>query len=301
MELKAQLHLHTTESRGTRVVTESLIQPKQVIDIAKKSRIDVIAITDHNNTRAYPKVKKYADEKGVLLINGVEISTADGHLIGLDVNVGIEEKLDESMTALEAGDVIKDFGGEVYIPHVFDIRKQGIGDKVKDVDGIIEVFNSLDIYRFEDKYAEIVASKFNRPRAVGADAHVSWMIDRCLTVVDSEPNVQSVLEAIKDGRVRFENCRHMTLREMKELSLERVINSYEFIKNKIKDGWDVDKWYMTLANNPIIKPVEKTTLELGMRTKKSKIWDFVTCVSYLIAYFYGRYNKREFDAFISTL
>ena len=85
MGLTCQLHTHTTESKGTRVVVESITRPKKAIDFCKKNKIDVLAITDHNTTAAYPKMKRYAEKKGILLIKGIEIDTADGHIIGLDV------------------------------------------------------------------------------------------------------------------------------------------------------------------------------------------------------------------------
>ena len=301
MELTVQLHMHTTESKGTRIVTDSIITPKQAVDIAKKNGINAIAITEHNITSTYPKIKDYAEKNGILLIKGIEINTIDGHLIGLDVDLDIGKKVSRSMTALEAKDLIKDFGGEVYIPHAFDIRNAGIGVKIKEIDGIVEVFNPLNIFKFEDKYAYFVAKKLNRPRAVGADAHLPKMEDMCLTVVDSEPDAESILNAIKKGNVKFKNCRHLTLKEMKELSLERVTNSYEFIKHKIKTGWDVDMGYMLLANNPFIKILENLTLNYGVKTKDSKIWDFVIYVSYLLATIYSKNSKREFDKFISTL
>jgi predicted metal-dependent phosphoesterase TrpH len=301
MELTVQLHMHTTESKGTRIITDSIITPKQAVDIAKKNEIDAIAITDHNTTSVYPKIKGYAEKNGILLISGIEINTVDGHLIGLDVDLDIEKKVSRSITALEAKDLIKDSGGEVYIPHAFDIRNAGIGVKIKEIDGIVEVFNPLNIFNFEDKYANFVAKKLNRPKAVGADAHLPKMVNMCLTIVDSKPDAKSILDEIKKGNVEFKNCRHLTLKEMKELSLERVTNSYDFIKCQIKNGWEVDMGYMLLANNPLMKILENLTLNMGMKTKDSKTWDLVIFISYLLATIYSKNTKREFDEFISKL
>jgi len=236
-----------------------------------------------------------------MLINGIEITTTNGHLIGLDVDLDIEKKINRSITALEASDLIRDCGGDVYIPHPFDIRNKGIWREVKKIDGIIEVFNSFNIFGFEDKYADFVASKLNRPKAVGADSHMPETIKLCLTVVDSEPDVGSILKTIKKGKVRFENCRHLTLKEMKKLSFDRVTKSYDYIKNKIKNGWEVDMKYMLLANNPLMRPIENFVLDFGMKTKNNKIWDFVVYASYFLTFLYGKNSRKEFDKFISTL
>jgi len=301
MELTTQLHMHTTESKGTRIVVESITKPKEAIDFCRKNKIDVLAITDHNTTTAYPKVREYAEKNGILLIKGIEIDTADGHVIGLDVDLDIEKKISRSMTALEASDLIKDCGGEVYIPHPFDIRNKGIGIKITEIDGIVEVFNAFNIFRFEDKYANFVATKLNRPKAVGADSHMPESLKLCLTVVDSEPDVRSILKTIKKGKVRFENCRHLTLKEMKGISLERITRSYDYVKNEIKNGWELDMKYMLLANNPLMRPIEDFVLDFGMRTKNSIIWDFVVYVSYFLAFLYGRNSRKKYAEFISTL
>jgi hypothetical protein len=278
-----------------------LTKPKQAIDLAKKNNIDVLAITDHNTTSVYPKIEKYAKKNGILLIRGIEIDTADGHLIGLDIDLDIDKKISREMTVEETSDLIKDCGGEVYIPHPFDIRDKGIGVNIKKINGIVEVFNAFNIFRFEDNYAEFVASKLNRPKAVGADSHSPETIKLCLTVVDAEPDVRSILKAIKKGKVEFENRRHLTLREMKVLSLERITRSYDYIKNEIKNGWEVDMKYMLLANNPLMKPIENFVLDLGMVTKKSIIWDLITHIFYYSTFLYGISTKKEYEKFISTL
>ncbi len=301
MQLRLQLHLHTIESRGTRIPRESVITPKNLIEIAKRNKIDVVAITDHNTTVAYPKIKKYAEEKGIFVINGIETNTSDGHLIGLGVDEGIEKKLNRNMSALEASDIIRSCGGEVYIPHPFDIRKEGLGAKVREVKGIIEVFNSMNIFGFEDKIANIVASKLGRPKAAGADAHTPQIIDSGITVIDSEKDESSILKTLRRGETRFENCRYMSVREIKEWVLERTTSSYGFIMNNIKRGWTVDRWYMNIANLKLFRVLEKKVLDLGVRNRKAKFWDFVSYLSYLMANFYGQLSKKEFYEFVLTL
>jgi predicted metal-dependent phosphoesterase TrpH len=301
MELKLQLHLHTIESKGTRIPRESVITPKNAIDIIKKNNIDIVAITDHNSTTAYSKIKQYAKKKGILVINGIEANTLDGHLIGLGIDSGIEKRLNKNMSALEVSDIIRSSGGEVYIPHPFDIRKEGLGIKIREIDGIVEVFNSMNIFGFEDKFADIVASRLSLPKAVGADAHTPGMIDSGITVIDSELDEVSILKSLRKGKTRFEDCRYMTLREMKEWVLERTTSSYEFVVNNIRHDWIVDRWYMNIANFKTIKILEKKVLDFGVKNKKSKFWDFITYLSYITANFYGQLSKKEFYGFISTL
>lgn len=298
--LRVQLHLHTIESKGTRITHESVILPKQAIYVLKRNRINAFVITDHNTTRAYPKLKKCAKRHDILAINGIEIDTLDGHLIGLGVEDGIDEKLKKYMSAEEACDLIRDFGGEIYIPHPFDIREKGIGTKIKEIDGIVEVFNSMNIFGFEDLYANIVATRLGKPKGVGADAHTLAMIPLGITVMNCEPDQFSILKNLRKGNVRFENCRYLTLREIKEWALQRISLSYQDIKNRIKYGWDIDIWYMIFANNQFLRYIENTALEVGVRRMHSNVWDLVSYVCYAFAVLYAKKTRKEYDIFLSS-
>jgi predicted metal-dependent phosphoesterase TrpH len=273
--LRVQLHLHTRKSKGKRIPTESLIYPKKAIDFAKKAEIDALVFTDHNTTLAYKERKSYARKKGILLINGVEIDTLDGHLIGIGVGEGIESCLKRKVRALEAAELIKSWGGEVYIPHPFDFLGKGLGRKLKEVDGVVEVFNPLNIFGSGDELACRLASKLGKAKAVGADAHTYETISYALTLVNSELEEDAIIKAIKNGKTKFENCRYVTWRQLKSLALERVQGSYQEIKQRIREGWEVDEGYMILANNPLLKPLQLAALEVGIRKKESKLLDLL--------------------------
>ena len=52
MQIKADLHVHTTYSK------DSLITPKDLIYYAKKRGLNAVAVTDHNSLRAPTKLPK---------------------------------------------------------------------------------------------------------------------------------------------------------------------------------------------------------------------------------------------------
>lgn len=76
---KADLHLHTNYSDGK-------FTPAQLIDLAKKSGISVISITDHDNVNGISEAIQHGSENGVQVIPGVEISADLGeqevHILG---------------------------------------------------------------------------------------------------------------------------------------------------------------------------------------------------------------------------
>jgi len=301
MELRAQLHMHTTESKGTRIKMESNIPPKTAIDILKNKNIQVAAITDHDNTRAYPKIKGYAEKNGIILINGIEITTRDGEIIGLNVEPGIEKELNRKMSVHEAKDVILDYGGEILIPHPFDMRGKGIGTKIKEVKGIVEVFNPGSIFGFEDRFARIVAEKLGLPMAANSDAHWTEIIDRGLTVVDTEPDVDSVFKSIKKGKVRFENCKYLTWSEIKTWSLIRVSNSYNDIMKNLRDGWEIDAFYMKIANRRFLRSIQRRFVKLGANKPDSKILDIMAYTTRFFANLYSWRVRIGYEPFIFSI
>ena len=68
------------------------------------------------------------------------------------------------------------------------------------VNGIVEVFNPMNIFGFEDEIARIVASKLGRPMAVGSDAHTESLLGYCINLVSFEPDTYSILRSLRRGR-----------------------------------------------------------------------------------------------------
>jgi len=89
----ADLHLHTYHSDGTR-------SPREVIDLARERGLDIVAISDHDNIAAYFEVKRYADERGVILIAATELSCGydgvDVHILAYAFNT-FDERIDERL------------------------------------------------------------------------------------------------------------------------------------------------------------------------------------------------------------
>lgn len=78
------LHTHTTASDG-------YLTPTELVDLALANHVEMLAITDHDTTLGYENVKDYAQQRGLKLIAGVEISTTWGgqgvHIVGLNFDV----------------------------------------------------------------------------------------------------------------------------------------------------------------------------------------------------------------------
>jgi predicted metal-dependent phosphoesterase TrpH len=108
---RADLHLHTRASDG-------LMSVSALVDYAEEATdLDVIAITDHDETSSSLAAREYAARRGyrVQVVPGVEVTTRDGHLLALFV--------EERPTALKplptTADWVIERGGLCLAPHPF--------------------------------------------------------------------------------------------------------------------------------------------------------------------------------------
>lgn len=69
MQHSFDLHCHTDASDGT-------MRPSELIDLAVKSGIELLAITDHDTVNGIPEAHLHSNNKNIHLIHGVEISAA---------------------------------------------------------------------------------------------------------------------------------------------------------------------------------------------------------------------------------
>ncbi|WP_456447816.1 PHP domain-containing protein [Thiolapillus sp.] len=90
MSLKYDLHSHSTVSDGT-------LTPGELVALAADSGVDVLALTDHDNVSGMPEARVVAQEKGIRLIPGVEVSVSwNGytvHILGLNIDPEAEDLL----------------------------------------------------------------------------------------------------------------------------------------------------------------------------------------------------------------
>lgn len=104
---RADLHIHTTASDG-------LFTVREVLDhVARESKLNVIAITDHDvldaSLWAYARRDRYPFE----IVPGVEVSSADGHVLALWVTQAIPPRMSLSETAA----AIHEQGGIAILAH----------------------------------------------------------------------------------------------------------------------------------------------------------------------------------------
>ncbi|WP_238878812.1 TrlF family AAA-like ATPase [Achromobacter xylosoxidans] len=78
---RADLHIHSFGPEGSYDVTDAKMTPEAIVDTSIAERLDLIAITDHNQIGNVGSALKYAQGKSLLVVPGVELSTPQGHLL----------------------------------------------------------------------------------------------------------------------------------------------------------------------------------------------------------------------------
>jgi predicted metal-dependent phosphoesterase TrpH len=186
--LKYDLHMHTIYSR------DGAIRPADAIRIAKKRRLDGIAITDHGTIRGGLAAKKLKP-KDIDVICGAEIKTDRGDVIGLFLNEEINTVGHE-----EVIEAIHGQGGVAIIPHPFDgIRGSAfrLTDHDHNMMDAVEVLNARCILKRSNAMADEYATRYGVCKVGGSDAHFGAEIASAGTLV---PEGEGVMDAIRKGR-----------------------------------------------------------------------------------------------------
>lgn len=162
--------------------------------ILKMKGLDGIAITDHNHLTNI-RTDKY------IAIPGIELSTSEGHLIGL----GIEQPIKGNLSTEEAINSIHKQSGVAVIAHPFDIFSKNIdpilfGSKVD----AVETLNASEISLFKSRgKIEKIINKYNLTRLGGSDSHIPHTIGYAYTEINTpSKNIEDLLDSIKSGNTR---------------------------------------------------------------------------------------------------
>ncbi len=192
MSYKIDLHTHSIISQ------DGGISRDQYADLLEKGILDVIAITDHNETKLAIEMAKKFGEK---IIVGEEISTKEGEMIGLF----LKKTIQGNMTATGTAKQIHEQGGIVYIPHPFEIFRQGLKIDVlqaimQDID-IVEVFNARGKWRGKSNQTLEFAKKYNKTMAAASDSHCRMGMGGSYSIISEIPTNKSLINLLEKGEL----------------------------------------------------------------------------------------------------
>jgi predicted metal-dependent phosphoesterase TrpH len=199
MAYNIDLHCHSWFSG------DGVSSPEALIAAARKKGLNGFALTDHNTSDGcrYLLDKGLVREDGLpvdnfLVIPGVEVTTAEGHLLCL----GVILPYLKGKPAAEVCKLVHEMGGLAIPPHPYDLFRAGIRQSVLDkleIDGL-EVFNAATTLKRYNAQAFEYATMRKLPMTAGSDAHHEAAIGTAYTILHTEDfSVKGILGQISKG------------------------------------------------------------------------------------------------------
>lgn len=197
MPLKIDLHVHT------RCSGDSTITLEDILEQIRRRSLDGVAITDHDTVDGAIETSRLISKSGAnrpIIIPGVEVSTADGHIIGLNV----AEPVPSGLSAEETVERIHESGGIAVAAHPQAAFKHGVGLGPRILSlglDAIEVINSASFpFRLSVSSCRRFAEAYGLPQTAGSDSHIPEAIGLAYTLINSEDrSVDAVVESIRLG------------------------------------------------------------------------------------------------------
>lgn len=174
----------------------------EAIDYAVGLGFDVLAHTCHHKVIKNDSYKAYAEQRGVLLIEGVELTIENSHVLILNAKNDIER-----VSSLKE---LRDYRHKnpqilIVAPHPYYFFFS-LGKKLeKNAD----LFDAIEwswfytkCFNFPNKKAERVSKKLNIPLLATSDTHIPNVLEKSFAKVEAEEkSVEAVIKAIKNGAI----------------------------------------------------------------------------------------------------
>jgi predicted metal-dependent phosphoesterase TrpH len=199
MPFNFDLHTHSFFSG------DGVSSPEEMITAARAKNLHGFAVTDHNTCEAVDylleKGLMRADGKPVdnfLIIPGVEVTTAEGHLLCIGASLKNPMQL-KGKPARDVCDLIHHAGGLAIPPHPYDLFRAGIRFSALEMLPIdaIEVFNAATTLRRYNRYAFKYAQERGLPMTAASDAHHAAAIGTAYTILNTDDfSVKGILAQI---------------------------------------------------------------------------------------------------------
>ena len=227
MPYHIDLHCHSWFSG------DGVSAPEALIASARAKGLHGFALTDHNTCDGYRHLLEAGLARedgqpvdGFLVIPGVEVTTAEGHLLCLGVVLPNNLK---GTPAAEVCRMVHEKGGLAIPPHPYDLFRAGIRESVLEtleIDGL-EVFNAATTLKRYNRQAFEYATRKKLPMTAGSDAHHEAAIGTAFMIVHTEDfSVRGILGQIATGTERNES--YLSRRD----KLRKTLNNWLRLRRK---------------------------------------------------------------------
>jgi len=197
--LKVELHTHTADDPCDRIpygVT-------QLIDRAAALGYHALAVTLHERQLDLRPFARYAADRGIVLIPGLERSIEGRHTLLLNFRKGAEDvRTFDDLKRLKRRET-----GLVVAPHPFFPGRSCLGSLLDRHALLFDAVERNAMFTASvnfNRRAEQWAIQHGKPVVGNCDVHRLHQLGTTYSVVDAEPHADSICDAIAAGRVRVE-------------------------------------------------------------------------------------------------
>ena len=220
----ADLHIHTNFSR------DGQSSPKEIINSAILKGLKCVCITDHGTIKGAINAMKFAFDKNILVVPGIEILSKSGDILGIN----IKRKIPNGLSVRETIKRIRKNGGIAVIPHPFDKPFTGFWGGKKSINDArpdaIEVFNASVFFNSSNKIALDFSREKNLCFTAGSDAHKKEFVGRgYIEIEDNIFSEEDVISAIMKRKAKVGGD---------------ILNSLEVFKNATKTDFRATLKYL---------------------------------------------------------
>jgi len=195
LPIKIDLHVHTCYSHDCSTTIKELFLN------AKKNGLDGFAVTDHNTIKGALRAVQEKNDN-LLVIPGIEVSSAQGHILGINIKTHIPQGLRIEETV----EKIHEAGGIAVAAHPSAIYKNSLGlfgNLSSYGFDAVEVLNSQAFPFFLLKYLnKRFAEQASLPQTGGSDSHLPETIGLAYTIIyvdENHCNIEEIIKAIKNN------------------------------------------------------------------------------------------------------
>ena len=190
--------MHTTHSDGWP-------SPRELVDYARATKLDVIAVTDHDTIEGALWAREHASKRSRLeVVIGEEVSSRNGHIVGLF----LEKRIRPGMSAAATVDAIHDQGGLAIAVHPFWRTQRrsrggtvhGVGWLAAELDfDAIEVENATPGFYVFNQMARRLHMGVECAQIGSSDAHILDAVGRAYTAFPGR-TARALRTAITSGK-----------------------------------------------------------------------------------------------------
>jgi len=189
--MRADLHIHSFHSKDNHQTAQ------EIFKAAESKGLGAIAITDHNTVVGAMEALRLAPD-GLIVLPGIEITSADGHILALNV----EQDIPRDLSVAETINRIHAAGGIAVAAHPYRTWS-GLKESVirKSRFDAVEAINGRNT-RKNNHRVQNLALELELPMIAGSDAHRPGNIGAAVTIfADSVQSRDEMIGAILNKQV----------------------------------------------------------------------------------------------------